>query len=61
MISFTLYMVLLQREEGRGRNEYTLTLAQIVQMELYLDTASSQSSLLPEGSVTKIFPICFEK
>ena len=61
MISFTVYMVLLQREEGRGRNEYTLTLAQIVQMELYLDTASSQSSLLPEGSVTKIFLICFEK
>ena len=54
-------MVLLQREEGRGRNEYTLTLAEIVQMELYLDTASSQSSLLPEGSVTKIFLICFEK
>ena len=61
MISFTVYMVLLQREEGRGRNEYTLTLAEIVQMELYLDTASSQSSLLPEGSVTKIFLICFEK
>ena len=61
MISFTVYMVLLQREEGRGRNEYTLTLADIVQMELYLDSASSQSSLLPEGSVTKIFLICFEK